>query len=334
MVDKDLSDKIRVTSLIATIFVLYRHSLNYLAFFGTWTGFGINKIVQDSVLIFTQVAVPYFFIISGFFFCKKQYNTYGRYKTLLYNKIKTLFVPFILWNLFCLVILFIVNNQALNNISSISSFIYNLLLSKWNGPLWYVRDLFVLMMLVPIYQWIIYSKYVLIRVLPLLVMFFLWNPVDSSFMSTEAIFFFYIGCLISSDDDILKYRIKKYLLILPLLFWISYSIRIFPYNNIIIHRLNTIIGLIIFWQAINMLPKYIFKYIIQYSSYSFVIYASHCYFIKIIKNGIALIFRNNELVALLTFILLPIIVTILIIYIARIWKKYYPISYNIFTGNR
>lgn len=333
MIDKELSNKIKVTSFIATLLVLYRHSLNYLAFFGTWTGFGINKVVQDSAMVFTEMAVPYFFIISGFFFCKKQYTSYNKYKTLVFNKTKTLLIPFILWNSFCLAILFVTNNQMFNHIS-IQSFIQDLVLSKWDGPLWYVRDLFTLMLLIPFYQWIIHSRYVLVRIFLLFVIFFFWIPVDSSFISTEAIFFFYMGCLISSKDEILQYKINKYWLIVPLLFWISYSTGIFPYRIIIIHRLNTLIGLIIVWQAINMLPQSIFGYIMRYSSYAFVIYASHSYLIKILKNGIAFFFKNNELIALLTYLLLPFITAIIVISIAKQWKRHLPTSYNIFTGNR
>lgn len=334
MIDKDLSDKIKVTSLIATIFVLYRHSLNYLAFFGTWTGIGINRVVQDSIMVFTQVAVPYFFIISGFFFCRKKYDSYTKYKTLVLSKVKTLLIPFILWNLLCFALWFTLNYNISGNNISINSFIQDLLLSKWNGPLWYIRDLFILMILVPLYQWIIKSKYILIQISLLFIIFFLWIPVDSSFMSSEAIFFFYIGCLISSKEKILQYRTNRYFFILFLLFWISYCIGIFPYRNIIIHRFNTIIGLIIFWQAINRIPQSAFKYIIQYSSYSFIIYASHSYLIKILKNGIAFFFKNNEVAALLTYLFLPFITTIIIISIAKQWKRHFPISYNIFTGNR
>lgn len=334
MINKELSNKIKVTSLIATLFVLYRHSLNYLAFFGTWTGFGINKVIQDSVMVFTEVAVPYFFIISGFFFFSKKYDSYTKYKALVLSKVKTLLIPFILWNLLCFAIWIILNNNISSSNISIKSFIQDLILSKWNGPLWYIRDLLILMILVPLYQWIIDSRYMLMQISLLFIIFFLWTPVDSSFISSESIFFFYIGCLISSKEEILQYRVNKYWLIVPFLFWLSYSTKLFPCPNAIIHRFNTIIGLIIFWQAIDKIPQFVFKYIIQYSSYSFIIYTSHCYLIKLLKNGIAFFFKNNELIALLTYLILPIITAIIIIQVAKIWKRYLPASYNIFTGNR
>lgn len=68
MIDMELSSKIKIASLLCTMMVVYRHSLNYLAFFNSWTGHGISGFVEDGVSLLTEIAVPYFFIISGFFF--------------------------------------------------------------------------------------------------------------------------------------------------------------------------------------------------------------------------------------------------------------------------
>ena len=65
--NEELSNKLRIAGFICTVMVLYRHSLNYMAFFNSWTGFGINKVIQGSTLNFTEIAVPFFFIVSGFF---------------------------------------------------------------------------------------------------------------------------------------------------------------------------------------------------------------------------------------------------------------------------
>ena len=52
---------------LCTIMVLYRHSVNYLAFFNSWNGFGINKIVQGTISSLTEIAVPFFFIVSALY---------------------------------------------------------------------------------------------------------------------------------------------------------------------------------------------------------------------------------------------------------------------------
>lgn len=61
MIDMELSSKIKIASLLCTMMVVYRHSLNYLAFFNSWTGHGISGFVEDGVSLLTEIAVPYFF---------------------------------------------------------------------------------------------------------------------------------------------------------------------------------------------------------------------------------------------------------------------------------
>ena len=63
--NKDLSVKISIAGFICTLMVVYRHSLNYLAFFHSWSPQGLNGIVEDSCMRLTQIAVPYFFMVSG-----------------------------------------------------------------------------------------------------------------------------------------------------------------------------------------------------------------------------------------------------------------------------
>ena len=49
--NKDLSVKISIAGFICTLMVVYRHSLNYLAFFHSWSPQGLNGIVEDLSLI-------------------------------------------------------------------------------------------------------------------------------------------------------------------------------------------------------------------------------------------------------------------------------------------
>ncbi len=73
MISKGLSDKFKLGSLLCTIMVVYRHSLNIQAFGGEerlefWVPFietGISKL--------TEIAVPFFFLLSGFFFFRGSY---------------------------------------------------------------------------------------------------------------------------------------------------------------------------------------------------------------------------------------------------------------------
>lgn len=72
--NKDLSVKISIAGFICTLMVVYRHSLNYLAFFHSWSPQGLNGIVEDSCMRLTQIAVPYFLWYPVFLLGKNYYE--------------------------------------------------------------------------------------------------------------------------------------------------------------------------------------------------------------------------------------------------------------------
>lgn len=331
--NKELSEKFRIAGIICTIMVLYRHSLNYLAFFNSWTGHGINKIVQGKFLVFTEIAVPYFFIVSGLFFFNHSYYSNNSYKIMIKKKFRSLFIPFIIWNVFGLLFLIAISDYGKIG-NSLFACIENLLYSRWNGPLWYIRDLMIMMLFVWIYNWIFIINKVWVYIFFISIFFFYWTPIDISLISSEGIFFFFIGGIFSKHKDILNIKFPTYLTIGLILFWIFLSISPIIANNIYIHRCNTLIGLCSFWQILNFFPLKIKDFLLKYSSYSFLIYVMHPYLVKILKNSIAYLFYENEFIALITFIFLPIIVTCIIIIIGYYWKKSSVKTYNIVTGNR
>lgn len=331
--NKELSDKFRIAGFICTIMVLYRHSLNYLAFFNSWTGQGINKIIQGNFLVFTEIAVPYFFIVSGLFFFNHSYHSIDSYKIMIKKKFKSLFIPFIIWNIFGLLILLVISDYDKIG-DSLYTCIGNLLYSRWNGPLWYIRDLMIMMIFVWIYNWIFIVNKIWLFGFFIMVFYYYWIPVDISLISSEGIFFFFIGGLISKYNNVLNIKFPTYLTLGLVLLWICLSINTIITDNIYIHRCNTLIGLCSFWQILNFVPVKIKDFVLKYSSYSFLIYVMHSYLIKILKNSIAYIFYGNELIALITFIFLPIIVTFIIVTIGYYWKNISVKTYNIATGNR
>lgn len=326
-----LSNKIKIGSFICTIMVLYRHSLNYLAFFNSYEGFGYNKVIQGSMSIITEIAVPFFFIISGFFFFKKVYNNRVSYITMLRKKTKTLIIPFILWNIYGLFFIILYDINRLDK--SFASLIYDLCLSNWNGPLWYIRDLIILMIISPLYSWIYKINSKLLYSL-IITLFILWTPVSSDLLSSESILFFIIGGTLSKNLNIVNYKTNKKRLLLYVLIWIILLFNTYINNILLLHKLNILCGIITYWMILDYIPYNFQQRIINLSKYSFIIYVMHAYIVKSIKNAVAYFYWGNEIVALLTYILLPLATTILIIYISKLWVKTCPKLYYFTTGNR
>ena len=180
-------DLLRFPLAIMVIFIHMKPSVINLieADFGLISGHGIYNvtgIIFSHVL--THIAVPTFFFISGFlFFINFQEWSWEGYKKKLNSRIKTLFIPYLLWNAvpFLLVVLAMMAGVVIkgNSIEGVSTLIteknwhifydYNewgTTRINWLGenlrmtgpydlPLWFLRDLIVVTIMTPIIHYVI-----------------------------------------------------------------------------------------------------------------------------------------------------------------------------------
>ena len=135
-----LSGKLRILSLLAIGCVVLQH-----ASYGVSTENATGLLYRDLVSLgFADFPVPYFFIVSGFFFMKKYSPTFKWYGGELSKRLKTLALPYFI---FCTL-----------GILVYRSFSYEALLKDYGitdllpvvGSLWYVRTLFVLCVCSPL----------------------------------------------------------------------------------------------------------------------------------------------------------------------------------------
>ena len=148
------SRKIQNMGILCAFLVVIIHCRPHFGL-GT-TGWWLEEILENGV---TQIAVPFFFAVSGFMMGRGLQGM--GYRNAVQKRIRTLLVPFALWNaLFWLENLIWKNSRALLHGGDISFSFPTLrqigllhtgcpLLS----PLWYVRALFVLVVLSPVFVW-------------------------------------------------------------------------------------------------------------------------------------------------------------------------------------
>lgn len=151
MISKKLSLRISSMSFICACLVVFVHVPQNRAVAGlySWLLFMLPQNL-------CEIAVPYFFIVSGFLVAHK-YVECGEFKTLLVKRVRTLLVPYILLNLVWLLYGVAVNrllSHEAHNLSSINTYIeaigLNLNLCPQIMVLWYVRALLIMLPFVPL----------------------------------------------------------------------------------------------------------------------------------------------------------------------------------------
>ena len=122
------------------ILVTYAHSYGairegYSLLASAWDAYEILKILVSQTLV--KVAVPAFFVMSGYlFFANVEKFTKEVYWQKLRRRIKTLLIPYIIWNLLMV--------AKLRDIS------LDTFLTPANMPLWFLRDLMIVSLATPI----------------------------------------------------------------------------------------------------------------------------------------------------------------------------------------
>jgi Acyltransferase family. len=209
-----------------------------------------------------------------------------------------------------------------------------------NVPLWFVRDLMIIMILSPIiYFFVKYIKIYGIILLFGLYIFDFWPSITGFSVMVYA--FFSLGAYFSINkikllDICKKYKLIWYLftlvLIFPLIWYNSYNNPIFGYKLLALFRITGVFALfhLSFYIVRNMKIKTL---PILHES-SFFLYATHMIYIlftvDIVLNKV--IPSTATMALIVKYFLCPIICSFVCIGIYWVLKKYLPVLLNILTG--
>ena len=193
-VSEEYSLKVKHLSFLAMIGVVLIHA-NTIS--------GINNLpswctISEMLLTrtFIRWAVPFFFVVSGFFFGNGSYIKKGGYSSLIKKKIKTLLIPYFIWAIWGIILVtFLV---CANNYISHNPILYNTVFDttniawginnalgilayapKCNQALWYVRVLLIIFSIAPLLRLLYKLNIVFLFLLSFLLIFggfFLGRP--------------------------------------------------------------------------------------------------------------------------------------------------------------
>lgn len=344
-----LIDSMRFPLIVLVIFI---HILPgyYMDVPREWTMNAAYIFISETLShTFGRIAVPTFYIFSGYFFFYKLTPDYNLKDILLQIKkrITTVLIPYLLWNIMYIIIILFKNfifsligspgDDAMNILRTNS--IFELFWSNTiNYPLWYLRDLICMITLSPI----LYLLLTKVRGSYLVIIMYLiyianWESNIPGFSSTALFYFILGGYLGYLKIDFVVQCYKAFKYFVPLMVFLAPIVTLL--NNTIYYehvvRLFIPIAIISFVGAFYMINNNIIRIFNKLSPAVLFIYGIHViYIINWTKGVFVDYFSHSQSLTMLGYFIQPIIISIVCIILYRIFKKILPIPLSWLMGGR
>ncbi|KQR91849.1 hypothetical protein ASG01_12650 [Chryseobacterium sp. Leaf180] len=349
-----LSNKLTFFSFWLIFLVVILHSLNIdieerVDFIYSFQYFVSHRL--------TQIAVPLFFIIAGYlYFLKADINTSFNVYFFINNskkRLRSIVIPFVSWCLFWFLLMYFLQqisfltgsfSKPLHTVNFEEALTY-MFIEPVNYPFWYLRDLIFLLILCPlIYLGIKYLKYFSLLILFILPLFYnsLLKVNGYSVLLFIPLFYFSLGAFLALYKVDLKFTKNYTLVIFAVLLW--FALNVFSLYNDIYHKsaslpfkfLNIskdLVGCFSIWLLYDFFNSKKQWNNFDFYNRSFFIFAVHGIPTMIIVQ-LSKKFLVNQYLLFAMFIITPIIVTLISIFIGSVLKSKTPKLYNIITGYR
>lgn len=287
------------------------------------------------------VAVPTFMFISGYlYFAKCRHFTLLFYKTQTLKRIRTLFVPYIVWNTFVICVFWGLHrfapamiNPDFENIQGYTAI--QLLDCYWRGSggfpiayqFWFIRDLFIIALASPLIYLIAKSRYWGIAIVLLLLM-----STYNSYVEMGAYFCMGAFCAINKIDfSALKVPLR---LVVLMAYVVLAGFYLSMQSNEIIRKLLILCGSIslLNLEVLRLPANQLFR---RGSSSAFFLFCMHgildLFTCKILTN---VVHSDSQLLWIMLYFSNVMAVVLICMSIYFISKKISPRLLRIVTGNR
>ena len=316
---------------------------------------GAFPLYESTFYLFAQVlariAVPLFFLFSGFlFFYKTNGFTIENYADKLKKRVRTLLIPYLFWNILYIVFYNISGKLFPGATESIIGEGYTIkdwLLVFWDinntgypvsFQFWFIRDLMIVVLFTPLIHWLTKKIGCLLPLLLGILWLMGWWFKTAGF-SINAFFFFTLGAYISITRRNFVELVKPHVVFLGILY-IVFVIIVFcakSYDWVMyVKRVSILLGIVF---AIAVSAVYIAKGKCKVNTFlaesSFFIYAYHVIALPIIKRVLLFIIPcTTDLRATILYFLLAAIVIFIGLILYYFLKKWLPKTMALITGGR
>lgn len=356
MLDQFSSQRLSLLRFPLVVGVVFIHAYDAnVGLAGQIVGVGQGDAVSDFVRNFisqglARISVPLFFLMSGYLFFLNLNDTAG-YLSKLKSRVQTLLIPFLFWN--CATLLLVAVAQDLPETKAFFSgkhepvLAYSFfqcvdaVLGMTQLPIsyqfWFIRDLMVLIVMVPVLQYFYRFQPALLVALAFLGWVFNWWPVV--FPSAEATLFFSIGGIAAirgkslfAFDAVGSGFLAAYLPIL-----VGSTILFGTPAGAVLHKAGIMVGVVAALSATKLLLRWPggSSALIALSGASFFVFAAHEPLLTISKKiAYKLLSPSTTLSVLALYILIPIALVFLLVGIHRALLRLVPNLVVTVTGGR
>ena len=292
----------------------------------------------------TGVAVPLFFIISGATFFR-DYKP-EKYKSKIKSRCRSLFLPFILWNIISIVFFVLSSLVPFSGRSfeplGIQDILEGVFLYKYNYAFWFLYNLILFIIITPVFDFFTKTK---LRAFPFIVFCLVLPYLCGEWfglvgLNAESVVFYAIGCAVGRHyfDDFTskpKKAVRNWKYIIVML--ICIALRFLAENGIlevplIVGQICLVLYCLSFWKFTDVFSAKVKNR--KYLDTSFLIYVMHPNISATIMIIFPIVMGEGLALSIVNCAVTPIITVLLIIAIAGLWRKYLPKSYALFTGGR
>lgn len=340
--NKFLSYKISYFNFFLSVLIVILHSncQKTLGWVNDGSMFaGVLSFMSSILTMVGHLAVPTFFMMSGYLFYRNiagVQNTFTKIK----KRVRTLLIPYLLWNSFFVFLFLCILNTPLvnymhmpNNLRTWQDIVLAILNSSMT-PLWFVKDLMIFVLLSPVIYYISRSMYALFFSI-IAAIFYAVNA-DVNYFSWIYWLPIYLVGIIQNKSFVNKWfacekRDESLIWGLYLAFFFLLMYVGLKYECLYLYRF---LAPLFIWRLFSNILLCCNPNKKQYWKYSFFIYCTHFFIINIVQKLMYMLFGCSNVSYLLIYLSTPFIVLASSICVARIMEKYANQLYNILTGNR
>lgn len=356
--DKYLSRKLTVLKSLAIVLVVLIHTrtverLHLLPPDSTFSH-KINSFMQEFFCNgLNRVAVPLFFLISGYLFFINFSPTWEGFKKKVLSRTRTLLIPCVLVSSVCVVLYFVFQAFPLTAryfgegkplvYYSNSELILQLIKLEYPAPgqLWFIRSLFVMVLLSPLLYWCLSrTGFFFIFGITCLWLCLGTESIGYSIINRniEGLFFFVCGAFIALKKIDVQFKIVR-----PYWFILLWVILVFAktsftlYNHIWswnLHKLSIVAGVLAIWFNYNIVERVFGEKLIFIAPYAFAVYLFHVHVLIILNRVSQVIINGSEFLSFISYFLLALGAIVVSIVIVRTLKVLVPRAYGILVGQR